>query len=48
MDVINDIFRGKPQVQKPVEKSQPLSKIVRRQIFDNFTETGGASRNLLS
>ena len=47
MDVIHDIFRGKAS-QKTQEKSKPLSKIVKRQIFDNFAESGGASKNLLS
>ena len=49
MDVIQDIFRSKPTVQKAPEKSQTLSKKVRREIFDKFADTpGGASRNLLS
>jgi hypothetical protein len=47
MDLISDIFRGKPKQENDL-KSRPLSKMVRRQVFDNFAETSSASRNLLS
>lgn len=42
MDVVHQVCKGKND-----GKSMPLSRMVRRQIYDNFAESSGASKNLL-